>query len=109
MNNDLSIGQTVSFELAMGGRGTGELIGMRYATADVVIYVVKTPKGNEHSFLRSDITAMTPAAPVASKARLADPMTGAVITLEPRDSASPFNFPCCGGLRPAHAGNCRAA
>lgn len=40
---------------------------------------------------------------------LADPQTGATIRLEPRDPASLFNFPCCGGLRPAHTSNCREA
>ena len=38
---------------------------------------------------------------------LADPLTGQAVSLEPRDPKSPLNFPCCGGLRPAHASNCR--
>lgn len=40
---------------------------------------------------------------------LTDPMTGATIRLESRNRASLLNFPCCGGLRPAHTSNCREA
>jgi hypothetical protein len=40
---------------------------------------------------------------------LADPLTGATIRLEERNPASLLNFPCCGGLRPAHTSTCREA
>jgi hypothetical protein len=199
------IGDEVSFELAMGGCGTGQVVGMR-ASGQIVFYVVRTPKGNEHTFLGQDLYTPTPKprktvrsiarklgdlaeaagddelyerrfdrlkpqietlavmaiiglhrdvtiAAVNSSPRrdelLASALVGdwdrvnqilgdvranttaplntdpapratvrvhvpqgpltAQIELEPRDPSSPFNFPCCGGLRPAHTSNCREA
>jgi len=55
------------------------------------------------------LPSRTTAAQEQADEALEDPITKIRITLEPRDPASPLNFPCCGGLRPAHKSTCRRA